>query len=434
MTDQIERKPAATNPWYVLMTVAGEQGEHFDEALHARNRRYWNGWAAEALSDNEIARLIDEGRATGDDLKPLSEDERAALTAAVRDRAGQDVPDAGAYVDCTFTDFDERVSCIGFVFSGHAFFRSATFSGVASFQRATFSGYADFKSATFSVYADFESATFSGVAAFQSAALSGYADFQSATLSDYADFQSATFSDYTSFRRAAFSGYAAFQSATFLGAVRFQNAKFRSSVIFKAVTFKTEPPQFYETELHEDTNWAGVDWPDVPKDPDAAYDHRRAYERLRLMMDGQKKFQDEHRFLTRGFRCQEVEDGCPKNLVSKFFRGTSDYGGSMRWPAVWLAGTLLAGLALMMTRFWWAGACPADLGGPAVEGCWWSSLALSFSNTFGFLGLGRVLLSDELKALDEFPWLEVLAGAQFFLGPLFLFLFGLGLRNRFRMR
>jgi hypothetical protein len=47
-------KDASQNPWYVLMTVAGEQvgiGLDFDKELHARNRRYFNGWMASTLSE-----------------------------------------------------------------------------------------------------------------------------------------------------------------------------------------------------------------------------------------------------------------------------------------------------------------------------------------------------------------------------------------------
>ena len=39
-------KPANENPWYVLMTLHGEQeGEEIDWELHERNRATWNAWA-----------------------------------------------------------------------------------------------------------------------------------------------------------------------------------------------------------------------------------------------------------------------------------------------------------------------------------------------------------------------------------------------------
>jgi hypothetical protein len=61
------------------------------------------------------------------------------------------------------------------------------------------------------------------------------------------------------------------------------------------------------------------------------------------------------------------------------------------------------------------------------------ALGLSFANTFGFLGIRKDLIAAEL--LQGLPgWLKVIATIQTILGILLLFLFGLGIRNRFRMR
>ncbi len=46
MTATPDLKPASESPWYVLMTVAGAQtGFLIDDDLHARNLRFWDGWA-----------------------------------------------------------------------------------------------------------------------------------------------------------------------------------------------------------------------------------------------------------------------------------------------------------------------------------------------------------------------------------------------------
>ena len=82
----------------------------------------------------------------------------------------------------------------GATFSGGADFTSATFSGNASFRWATFSGDADFMRATFSGDASFTSATFSGEADFIWPTFSGDASFNGATFSGRASFSEATFS------------------------------------------------------------------------------------------------------------------------------------------------------------------------------------------------------------------------------------------------
>jgi hypothetical protein len=47
-------KPANENPWYVLMTLYGEQdGEEIDGELHEKNRAAWNAWACQGMTEEE---------------------------------------------------------------------------------------------------------------------------------------------------------------------------------------------------------------------------------------------------------------------------------------------------------------------------------------------------------------------------------------------
>lgn len=61
------------------------------------------------------------------------------------------------------------------------------------------------------------------------------------------------------------------------------------------------------------------------------------------------------------------------------------------------------------------------------------AIGLSFSNTFGVLGIRKDLIAS--ATLQNLPgWLKVIASVQTGLGIVLLFLFSLGLRNRFRMK
>jgi hypothetical protein len=61
------------------------------------------------------------------------------------------------------------------------------------------------------------------------------------------------------------------------------------------------------------------------------------------------------------------------------------------------------------------------------------AIGLSFANTFGVLGIRKDLIDPEvIKALAG--WLKVIASVQTGVGIVLLFLFGLGIRNRFRMK
>ena len=59
--DEKRLKPAQENPWYVLATVHGEQELNNPPSSYsvAENRRIWNGWACQDLSDDEREKLAE---------------------------------------------------------------------------------------------------------------------------------------------------------------------------------------------------------------------------------------------------------------------------------------------------------------------------------------------------------------------------------------
>ena len=195
--------------------------------------------------------------------------------------------------------------------------------------------------------------------------------------------------------------------------------------------------------MHEDTDFSDVVWPSVPDSGHKATQFRRRYERLKLLMDEKKNFADEHFFLRKELECREVEARTSLTRWSiRMFRLTSDFGWSMKRPigwmvAIWAIGALLIGAAELWdyrhgawpdcSQWTGAGPCPQpeylNLG---------QVMGLSFSNLFAFLGLGIHIMRAEITSLTGVS--EVIAGAQMFLGPIFLFLLALGLRNRFRIK
>ncbi len=140
-------------------------------------------------------------------------------------------------IDFSGVEFDEEADFSVFIFPIAADFAKATFSGRANFWEATFSGKAYFRQATFSGEAYFREATFSGEAYFGKATFSGKVDFWKATFSSEAYFSRATFSGEAYFNRATFSGVAIFGQATFSGVAVFLYATFSGGAIFSWATF-----------------------------------------------------------------------------------------------------------------------------------------------------------------------------------------------------
>ena len=249
MSDEIlsepELKPASENPWYVLMTVAGEQTDgnsvSFDKELHVRNRRYWSGWIAEHLSKEEKSFLLDEEIISNEDIAPLNQSELDDVREALIDRLGS-VPDgvfgevSGMFRENRFT---EKLICDGFVFPCSVYFDKALFEKYFRFHDAVFLSSADFRRANFRSYAEFWRTRFLGGKG------SGYcALFREARFDGPVHFLRTTFSGRTAFDHALFTGKdlleqsADFSEAKFLGGADFDETEFRNIANFKQAEFR----------------------------------------------------------------------------------------------------------------------------------------------------------------------------------------------------
>jgi uncharacterized protein YjbI with pentapeptide repeats len=482
--ERAPKRKAKDNPWYRLATLHG-QPSHSDDEIAAKNRVTWNRSMATGLPADLKTTLLAKGW-TGEELTPFSDDDDELRD--IKASTGLLTPDS-YFIDFSNTEFEDPLFASRFIFhlaanfesatfadayfesatfAGRAYFESATFADAyferatfadayferatfadAYFERATFADVAYFNSATFAGVAYFERATFAGVAAyFERATFAGVANFERATFASpayferatfaNADFERATFADDAYFERATFAnadfesatfaGPAYFKSATFAATVSFVNAEMKNATDFDDVTF-AHPPRCFNTKLHEGTTWHGVRWPAPPQDAALAQQFVNAYEGLKLEMDKLKKHGDELDFFALEQQCRRVVLGRWRSLPIALYGFLSDYGRSYARPLVLLSIVVVLGAVPLRTHFGggWSRATFLD------HDFTGAGLGLSFANTFSALGIRKELIDPGL--LQGLPgWLKVVATAQGMLGLVLLFLFGLGIRNRFRMK
>jgi hypothetical protein len=295
-------------------------------------------------------------------------------------------------------------------------FATATFSGEASFEGAAFSGGAIFRGAAFSDCTSFGRATFSGETGFQRAIFSNKAFFASAAFSSGASFNSAAFSDGASFEGATFSGMANFGGANFHASSNFANAEMKGETSFNGARFEREPPRFFGAQLHQGTVWRDIKWPPPPKNAHEAGPFIDAYACLKLEMDRLKKHEDELNFFALELQSRRIEQGPVWGFPFAIYGVLSDYGRSYLRPL----GALIVVAAIGAAVFWYFDARTYG-----------EALGLSAANTLNVFGFRR----DFGLAIDTpFAWLKVFSALQTILGAILLFLFGLGIRNRFRMK
>lgn len=512
--DGVVLNPASKNPWYVLATVAGEQsGRNVWELnydLHLRNRRFWNGWMCQNLSEHDRAALAEEMELDAENLKPLSDAERAELDKRFADAFPDQAyderkPDPKKSVDASRLYFSRSVSLQkcwfplsanfsssyfekivdfseatfagqahfssayfgpGTTFSGTHFsgtrmtglvlfdnvhfdqspnFEKAKFDGPLIFHKATFGGGASFAETRFTAAALFKEARFDRRAAFNAACFGSKAEFENARFYDTtnfeavrfcaaADFQTAHFAADANFRTAHFAGSADFQNVKFEQDVDFSNGAFGSKTIFKEANFKDRVPEFFHREMHQDTSFSDSPefWPDVTEDN--AEEGKRAYTRLRQVASEVYDPDLEHFFLRQEMRCKERIERDKRDWFHWFFfflyRKIADSGISVSTP-FWLMVCVLSFGTGCFAGYFDSGAA-AVLNAELQDNRYASAAGVSFGNLFGFLGINRLYFTDLLISAPD--GLQFVAGLQTVLGVVLLFFFGLGLRNRFRLK
>ena len=106
-------------------------------------------------------------------------------------------------------------------------------------------------------------------------------------------------------------------------------------------------------------------------------------------------------------------------MAIAFYGCVCDYGRSYGRPLWMLGAVAVVGAVPFVFHFGFPG--------------WRGAMALSAANTFGLLGFRREFFSPSV--ISDLPWtLKLISAMQTIAGGTLFFLFGLGLRNRFRMR
>lgn len=444
MTNDAKRplKPANENPWYLLATLYGElgNGRWPDTKLVDRNRRAWNRWAAKAiLTSSELENL----RAWGTEPdEPFSASDYEDFVRDYKNRANDPnaiPPDPHQLIDFSGTDFGRHASFKKYLFpsctrfSRSAFrndvdFSNAIFRGTpagdnaVSFFKVNFIGNASFASAKFLKKSDFKNAKFQGRLLFSSAAFADFADFTNAEYLDVCSFQRARFLSSSCFRKANFSSDAVFTKALFNEQCDFVGCDFKSPAFFDEVRFHRCAPDFRDASLCEATVWHDTVWPACPIDRPTALQQVYAYERLKAEMERLKKHADEQYFFAKELRARrQLEKRLSArwilNWAYEIFGG---FGQSIEWPLFWLVACFAIGadmLALIPTTR------SASLDYHVAEG-------LSLSNIFSILPYKPD--NSITEHLSTFA--KIVSDLQSVIGLILLFLLGLALRNRFRMK
>ena len=360
-------------------------------------------------------------------------------------------------------NFRKRTRFDGTSFENTVYFKKATFVELTVFNKSQFKAAAYFDGSKFlpskgiegnSVGGvGFQNAVFTRGVSFADAKLDVRANFEEANFQEDANFKDTQFAETTSFQRAVLDCVTDFTSAEFKREIHFHDASFESTTYFRDCVF-LQPPQFFGTDLHEDTDFSGIKWrkaesfyatswwskiasrfsqddsePDVVEASSAI----QAWDRLALIMSKLEKLPERHEFYRLRMRAQRKHDRWQVlTLANWLFEMLCDYGWSIgRALASWIIHIVGMGIIIF------GHTDSKDRESLEVLG---DSLLVSFSNAHAFFGLtseGAYLFEVRqrlVSGVHDESVLSTVGVIQTFIGPILLFLLLLTVRNRFRLR
>lgn len=436
------------NPWYVLATIFGEQLGNInrvklDKELAARNRRAWNGWFCGNLNEHERQLRARTVGLDPSELLPLTKSELFQIQSLFVRRMKAVglkrtlLPAKTEDINFSKLHFRRAFDCDYFIFENKCFFSASTFKYFATFNFSVFVSYADFNLTIFKSFSDFSFSNFKNIAIFELSNFENGGHFQCVEFNDDAYFQLSTF------RKIAL-----FHSSRFYAAAIFNSTKFEADTDFRFGKFITQPPQFHSAQLYDDTIFSLPDdfrnnWPpisgtveieghDNPIPVMPAAEQKRAYNRLRLFMNKNLQIDEEQYFHRMEMRCKAQTQNMLIYPLFWLYEKFSDYGNSIMRPLgglaiVWFLGLFakLNWVEISWVKNGWEQSGWAPKFDTTIESAGWS-----FANIFSFFGFQKRYFG--IENLD--PLLSFISATQTILGFALLFLFGLALRNRFRIR
>lgn len=329
-------------------------------------------------------------------------------------------------------------------FHAQAWFRDVIFEDSLSCDKARFHAPVSFVGSRFLQYANFWGTVFMGGASFAHVTFEGPVMFNDSKFEEryfsggimipqLVDFRNAKFLSRASFREVLFGNDETAYSRTLWPERRadFTDAVFSTTTIFRGSVFGGAPA-FFNATLHEDTDFGRIDWSKADTSNIPVDYAIRAWERLELMMSELEKPFDRHQFFRLKMRARRRSDGILLRLMNWLFEKTCDYGwGVSRACACWFGHWIIFAFVLFVnatSAINEVGLCKIAL----------AAIGASFANAHAFLFLAAEggYLEDSLgllKVNDQWGLVTIVGVAETILGPMFLFLLLLTLRNRFRL-
>ncbi|TMN34124.1 pentapeptide repeat-containing protein [Pseudoalteromonas sp. S2755] len=327
----------------------------------------------------------------------------------------------------------EVISFFGYKFSGNAIFSSAKFRCSADFREAIFSGGANFMLAKFSDIANFMNATFSGNAIFDKAVFSVGADFIDSKFNKTMSFFKISYGKYFRFASVDFNSKSRFEPehADSIEMLSFKGTSFERPFSLKG-DFNCIPDlRQTKTSHHVDLSKLTVklkrdrkNYAILKKAQDKEDAERLC--RLKEIAESNKNHERALAFHADEMRAKRwIKLNWLQSILDSLYSFTSNYGQSILRPFVLLM------LFIFMFAQWTISFREAD-----SDSDFRDALTVSIATVTPFISLSKGARDRGLERIfgEDIPKdYDLISYVYAFASYTFIFLIGLGLRNRFRI-
>ncbi|MCF2857173.1 pentapeptide repeat-containing protein [Pseudoalteromonas sp. SMS1] len=361
--------------------------------------------------------------------------------------------------EASFDDvlFESKVNFCRVLFNEYTSFYESTFGQVAYFGDASFNKRALFE-ATFVGKAYFDFVNFNSEAYFSGSIFNDEADFSHTCLSSSAKFDFATFKNKASFDSATFTGIAYFTDTIFESVTLFTNTTFVSNLIFRPINSEEITSLDFKGAAFEKSFSISGNYECIPDLMQTKTAHhvdlskltvklKRSFVRnygvekavnssdlerlcrLKEIAESNKNYKRALAFHADEQRASRwIELNIWQSLLDCMYSVTSNYGQSILQPFLWFAFCVAV----------FAGYASVESNNEMLNNTdkYMLAVELSVSIVTPFISVSKRTREDCMKLLyqgERIRWLTLMSYLHAFFSFIFIFLIGLGLRNRFRI-
>lgn len=355
----------------------------------------------------------------------LTADEKATILSNIHFNctAHTHIPSPKMTIDFSNTLFKESPNFSNFIFKSYLDFDGAKLnsSNRIKFNSAQFEAHVRFSNTVFSQEIDFSSSNFKSKSIFNKSEFRKSCYYQNCQFDSNSSFANAKFHDFAIFNDSVFNCSTSFSEANCYR-IAFYGTTFNGIANFKKINFKFMPKimgAYFATTLLVD-NKEILSFHPQKED---IYD----WAKLKYEMNKQHLHHEEIDCFAKELECRILdEDGWKKSLI-KLYKVFSDYGRGILTPFGWLIVLIIFSTILYKFNFFYE-----------IDG-WKESLYLGIKGSIPLLPYDKHLELNGALLNEGFGTFKTMAlmltrAIHMTVAGILLFLIGLGIRNRLRIK